>query len=178
LPHRKDRPEHRFPRVENAGTRCDLRAAAANEAASLLPSQSRGAAARADAAAGSSLALQAIVKPEERTRLACWRRQPRRHELFVQEPCSLHWLRRSHRFDVHRNQRLTSIFIRANSECHIPRRRGQLILCAVKINRAPMAIALAQTKEQVLFVHHARRRNRLNFTRKEQRLRISVSKRL
>src|SRR2546423_826101 len=41
-----------------------------------------------------------------------------------------------------------------------------------------MAVTLLQTKDQMLFVHHARRCDWLDFTRKEKRLRISISKRL
>src|SRR5579884_1458677 len=41
-----------------------------------------------------------------------------------------------------------------------------------------MSIALAQTKNQMLVVDHARRRDRFHFARQEERLRIAVSKRL
>src|SRR5437879_9890725 len=41
-----------------------------------------------------------------------------------------------------------------------------------------MAVTLLQTKDQMLFVHHARRCDWLDFTREEKRLRISISKRL
>ena len=89
---------------------------------------------------------------------------------------ALNRLRRPHRFDMHGNQRFTLVFIRANSKRDVPGRRRQLIRRAVKINRTAMTIALAQTKKQMLFIHHARGRDRLDFTRKEQRLRIPVSK--
>src|SRR5437762_9880834 len=77
---------------------------------------------------------------------------------------------------MHGNQHFTLVFIRANSKRDVPGRRRQLIRRAVKINRTAMTIALAQTKKQMLFIHHARGRDRLDFTRKEQRLRIPVSK--
>src|SRR5882724_1113911 len=41
-----------------------------------------------------------------------------------------------------------------------------------------MPITLTQTKDEMFFVYDTRRRDWLNFTRKKQRLRISISKRL
>jgi len=83
-----------------------------------------------------------------------------------------------HRFNVHGNQRFTLVFIRANPECDVPRRCRQLNRSAIEIHRAPMAIALSQTKDEMLFVQHTRRCDWLDFTCKKQRLGIAVSKRL
>src|SRR5947209_6491413 len=41
-----------------------------------------------------------------------------------------------------------------------------------------MVITLAETKDEMFFVHDARRRDGLDFARKEKRLRISISERL
>ena len=38
-----------------------------------------------------------------------------------------------------------------------------------------MVIALAKAEDQVLLIHHARRRDRLHFAREKKRLRISVA---
>src|SRR5436190_11555318 len=84
----------------------------------------------------------------------------------------------SHRFDVHGNQRFTFIFVRANSECHVPRRWRQLVCRAVKIKRAAMAITLTQTKDKMLVLHDSWGRDWLDFTCKKQRVRVAVSKRL
>ena len=53
---------------------------------------------------------------------------------------------------------------------------GNWICHAVKIYRAAMAIALTQTKDEMLIVHYPRRGHRLDLAREEKRLGISISK--
>src|SRR5215469_7292880 len=79
---------------------------------------------------------------------------------------------------MHGNQRFTFIFVRANSQRDVPRRWRQLTGRAVKIKRAAMAIALTQTKDEMLVLHNSWRRDWLDLARKEPRLRVAVSKRL
>jgi hypothetical protein len=83
-----------------------------------------------------------------------------------------------HRLDLHGNQSFAVILVGANPKCDVPRRWRQWIPHAVKKNRAAMAIALTQTKDEMLFVDYPGRRDRLDLARKEKRLGISISKRL
>jgi hypothetical protein len=80
--------------------------------------------------------------------------------------------------DPHPNQSFAVIFIRPNAECDVPGRRWKFIGRAVEVYGATMAVALAQPKYEMLFVCDSRRRDGLDRTRKEKRLRISISERL
>jgi hypothetical protein len=86
--------------------------------------------------------------------------------------------RRPDCLDMHGDKRFAIVFICANPEGDVPRRRGQLICHGVKINCTPMTIALPQTKDEVFVVHHARRRDWRHIAREKERLRISISERL
>src|SRR5689334_18437677 len=70
---------------------------------------------------------------------------------------------RPHRFDMHCDQSIASIFVRVNAKCNVPRRCRQFIWCAIKIDRATMSSALTQAKDEMLVFHDAWRSNRLNF---------------
>jgi hypothetical protein len=81
-----------------------------------------------------------------------------------------------HRLDLHGNQSFAVIFVGANPKCDVPRRWRQWIRHAVKKNCAAMATPLTQTKDEMFFVDYPGKRNRLDLSRKEKWLGISISK--
>src|SRR6266446_4009347 len=100
---------------------------------------------------------------------------PRRDERSFSSMLSLNWPGLSQRFHLHFKQGLAFVFARSNTKGNVPWRRRQSYGCSVKINCAAMVIALAKAEDQVLVLHHARRRDRLHFAREKKRLRISVA---
>src|SRR5262245_42177349 len=91
------------------------------------------------------------------------------------KPCASSLVGCAQRLDSHANQSLAVIFIRPNAECDVPGRRRKCTRRAVEIYGTTMPVALTQPKDQMLFVGDSRRRDRLDRTRKKNRLRISIS---
>src|SRR5207249_3224499 len=81
-----------------------------------------------------------------------------------------------HCFDLHGNQGLAVIIVSADPKCDVPRSWRQWICHPIKINRTAMAIALTQTKDEMLFVNYSRRGNRLDLACKKKWLGISIAK--
>src|SRR5207302_7047726 len=71
--------------------------------------------------------------------------------------------------------RLALVLIRTNPKGNVPRLRRQCIGRAVKENGAVMITSLAQSQLKMFFADNSGRSNRFDFSRKKQRLRISVA---